>query len=109
MAFNVKKCKVMHVGHRNQRYKYKMSNMVLETTVEERDLRVVISATLKPKAQCCKVARMAQTVLSEISRAFHFRDRHVFLKIYKQYICPAKSGVSSAGLVAMDGPGKGDP
>ena len=86
-----------------------MNNTVLVKTVEERDLGVVMSATLKPRVQCAKAARTAQTVLSQISRAFHFRDRHVFLKIYKQYICPAKSGVCSAGLVAMDGPGKGDP
>ena len=65
-----------------------MSNMVLETTVEERDLGVVMSATLKPKAQCAKAARTAQTVLSQISRAFPFRDRHVFLKLYKQYVWP---------------------
>ena len=88
MAFNVKKCKVMHVGHGNPGYQYKMSNTVLETTAEERDLGVVMSATLKPKAQCAKAARTARTVLSQISRAFHFRDRHVFLKLYKQYVWP---------------------
>ena len=88
MAFNMKKCKVMHIGHGNPGYQYKMSNTVLETTAEERDLGVVMSATLKPKAQCTKAARTAQTVLSQISRAFHFRDRHVFLKLYKQYVRP---------------------
>ena len=82
----MKKCKVMHVGHGNPGYQYKMSNTVLETTAEERDLGVVMSATLKPKAQCAKAARTAQTVLSQISRAFHFQDRHVFLKLYKQYV-----------------------
>ena len=76
MAFNMKKCKVMHIGHGNPGYQYKMSNTVLETTAEERDLGVVMSATLKPKAQCAKAARTAQTVLSQIPRVFHFRDRH---------------------------------
>ncbi|MFN9943210.1 MAG: reverse transcriptase domain-containing protein, partial [bacterium] len=30
MEFNVKKCKVMHVGHNNQRYQYTMGGEVLE-------------------------------------------------------------------------------
>ena len=88
MAFNVQKCKVMHVGPRNMQYNYSMNNMVLDTTKEERDLGVVMSATLKPKAQCAKAARTAQTVLSQIARAFHFRDKHVFLKLYIQYVRP---------------------
>ena len=46
---------------------------------------VVMSATLKPKAQCAKAARTTQTVLSQIARAFHYRDKQVFLKLYSTY------------------------
>ena len=46
MAFNVQKCKLMHIGPKNKQYEYSMNNTVLETTVEERDLGVVMSATL---------------------------------------------------------------
>ena len=53
MAFNVQKCKLMHIGPKNKQYEYSMNNTVLETTVEERDLGVVMSATLK---QCCGAA-----------------------------------------------------
>ena len=88
MAFNVQKCKVMHVGTKNKQYEYRMNNTVLDATVEERDLGVVMSATLKPKAQCAKAARTAQTVLSQIARAFHYRDKQVFLKLYVQYARP---------------------
>jgi hypothetical protein len=35
-----------------------------------------------------KGRRTAATVLAQISRAFHFRDRHVFLRIYTQYVWP---------------------
>jgi len=31
---------------------------------------------------------MAQGVLSQISRAFHYRDRNVFLRLYIQYVRP---------------------
>jgi hypothetical protein len=88
MEFNVKKCKVMHVGHNNQRYQYTMGGEVLEVTEEERDIGVNMTSSLKPSQQCRKAARTAQTVLSQLARAFHFRDRHVFLRLYIQYVRP---------------------
>ncbi len=33
-------------------------------------------------------AKIAQTVLGQISRTFHYRDRHIFLRLYKQYVRP---------------------
>ena len=88
MEFNVKKCKVMHVGFNNQRYTYTMSGEQLEVTEEERDIGVNMTSSLKPSQQCKKAARTAQTVLSQLARAFHFRDRHVFLRLYIQYVRP---------------------
>ena len=38
MAFNVQKCKVMHVGHANPGYVYTMGNEQLTVTDEERDI-----------------------------------------------------------------------
>ena len=55
-------------------------------TEEERDIGVIVTDNLKPAAQCSKAARMAQAVLGQISRAFHYRDRHVFLRLYTQYV-----------------------
>jgi ribonuclease P/MRP protein subunit RPP40 len=60
----------------------------LEVTEEERDIGVIVSKNLKPASQCKKAARTAQTVLSQISRAFHYRDRHVFIRLYVQYVRP---------------------
>ena len=39
MQFNMNKCKVMHVGHRNERAIYNMGNHRLEEVEEEKDLR----------------------------------------------------------------------
>jgi hypothetical protein len=47
-----------------------------------------MASSLKPSQQCKKAARTAQTVLSQLARAFHFRDRHVFLRLYVQYVRP---------------------
>ena len=69
-------------------YEYRMNGTVLEVTTEERDLGVITMATTKPTAQCAKAAQTAQAVLGQVARAFHYRDKEVFLVLYKQYIWP---------------------
>ena len=88
MEFNVKKCMVMHVGHSNPHHSYTMGGTKLTETVEERDLVVVMTSHLKPSKQCAKAARTAQVVLGQISRAFYYKDRKVFMQLYKQYVRP---------------------
>jgi hypothetical protein len=88
MEFNVKKCKVMHIGFNNPAQGYTMDGQQLGVTEEERDIEVSVSRNLKPSAQCAKAAKTAQTVLSQVSRAFHYRDRHIFLRLYIQYVRP---------------------
>jgi hypothetical protein len=88
MAFNVKKCMVMHLGKRNKKHQYYMEGVNLLDTKEERDIGVIVSDTLKPSAQCAKAARTASVVLGQITRAFHYRDRHTFISLYKQYVLP---------------------
>ena len=88
MEFNILKCKVMHFGRNNPRHDYTMNGRLLEKTEEERDLGVVTMASTKPAAQCAKAAQTAQAVLGQIARAFHFRDKEIFLGLYRQYIRP---------------------
>ena len=91
MAFNVKKCKLMHLGPKNPDHQYQMDGKPLETTEEENDIGVTMLKNLKPSAQCSKAARTAKAVLGQISRAFHYRDRHVFMRLYTQYVRPPTS------------------
>jgi hypothetical protein len=88
MQFNVAKCKVMHMGHKNPKHVYQMNGQELEVTAEERDIGVMVADNLKPSAQCAKAARTAQSVLGQLTRAFHYRDRHIFIRLYKQYVRP---------------------
>jgi hypothetical protein len=88
MAFNIAKCKVMHLGRNNPEYEYTMRGVRLGTTEEERDIGVIVTKNLKPSAQCSKAAGRALTVLGQIRRNFHYRDRHIFLRLYKQYVRP---------------------
>jgi hypothetical protein len=88
MSFNVAKCKIMHVGRNNPGYAYFMNGTQVGTTDEERDIGVVISKSLKPASQCNIAAGRATTVLNQIKRNFHYRDRHTFVRLYKQYVRP---------------------
>ena len=88
MQFNVSKCKVMHFGHGNRQHVYSMNGVPLEKTMEEKDVGVTVSSNLKPSAQCARAANTARAVLGQVTRAFHYRDRHVFVRLYKQYVRP---------------------
>ena len=81
MAFQHKKCKVMHVGRNNPQNVYTMEGQQLESTEVERDIGVMMTNALKPSAQCAKALQTGQAVLGQISRAFHYRDRHVFVRL----------------------------
>ena len=96
MAFNVKKCKVMHVGKNNMKADYVMGGQVLEDITEERDIGVMVTANLKPATQCVKAARTASVVLGQIGRAFHYRDKRTFGRLYKQYVRPHLEFASQA-------------
>ena len=95
MMFNEKKCKVVHFGRNNQRFNYSMNGVNLEKSDCERDLGVLMCSTMKPSKQCEEAARKAKAMLGMMTRAFHYRDRNVFLKLYKQYIrCHLEYAVS---------------
>jgi hypothetical protein len=65
-----------------------MEGQALLVTEEEVDVGITTSRNLKPAAQCQKAARTAMAVLGQIARAFHYRDRHVFVRLYCQYVRP---------------------
>ena len=88
MEFNIKKCKTVHMGHNNPQHQYLMGGEPLSTADEEVDIGVTVTANLKPSAHCAKAARIAQAVLGQITRAFHYRDRHIFVKLFQQYVRP---------------------
>ena len=96
MSFNVTKCKILHVGHNNPKYEYFMNGIKFSEVKVEKDIGVKVSTDLKHPIQCQEAAKTANYILETISRAFHFRDRYVFLNLYKQYVrCHLKFFVSA--------------
>ena len=88
MSFNLTKCKVMHVGRTNPMAVYTMSGHTMDSIDFERDIGVKVHKSLRPSLQCSEAANRANAVLGQVSRAFHFRDRRVFVQLYKQYVRP---------------------
>ena len=72
MTFNVAKCKVLHVGRRNQKHEYKMGDVVLGLTSKEKDLDVWISNDLKYGFQCERATKAVNSALGLISGSFHY-------------------------------------
>lgn len=88
MAFNVSKCKIMHIGRNNPEHEYYMNGERLAVTEEEKDIGVIVNKSLKPSNQCTKAGNVASAILKQILRNFHYKDRHTFVKLYKQYVRP---------------------
>jgi ribonucleases P/MRP protein subunit RPP40 len=65
-----------------------MEGVQLDEVTDESDVGVVVSNNLKPAKQCAKAAATARAVLGQIARAFHFRDKSTFVKLYKTYVRP---------------------
>ena len=82
MQFNVGKCKVLHFGNSNPRHKYTMDDVELEAVQEEKDLGVMIHQSLKPSVQVAAAAKKANQVLGQILRAFTYRDKIHFIRLF---------------------------
>ena len=88
MAFNVKKCKILHVGRTNPKFKYYLNGEELEAVKEEKDLGVYIEDSLKPSKQCAAAAKSANFALGQLQRSFHYRKKAYLVPLYKTFVRP---------------------
>ena len=96
MEFNADKCKIMHLGAKNKKHKYKMGDVELQSTNCEKDIGVMIQDNMKPSLQCSKAAKTANSVLAQIQRAVSYRDKTTFLHLYRTYVRPHLEYCSAA-------------
>ena len=47
---------------------------------------MILEKSLKPSLQCAEAAKKGMVVLGKITRAFQYRDRYIFLKLYVQFV-----------------------
>jgi len=68
MLLNADKCKVLHFGYKNMSNIYSLGDEVINAENEEKDLRVIVSDTLKSSSQCIAAAKSANKILGMINR-----------------------------------------
>jgi hypothetical protein len=88
MKFNIAKCKVMHIGAKNSGAEYKMKDEKLDEIIEEKDLGVIISSSLKVGKQCAKAASKGNQILGLIKRTFISKQKSIMLNLYKSLVRP---------------------
>ncbi|KAF7245694.1 RNA-directed DNA polymerase from mobile element jockey [Varanus komodoensis] len=88
MAFNVDKCKVLHLGHENGCHKYRLGDKWLESSTCERDLGVLVDCRLNMSQQCDAVVKRANATLGCIARSVASRSREVLLPLYTTLVRP---------------------
>ena len=88
MEFNKDKCKIMHIGKNNPNFEYHMEGIKLTCVEYEKDIGVILNRKLKPSQHCSEAVRIANFKLYQISKSFHYRDKDVFLNLYKRFVRP---------------------
>ena len=81
MPFNLDKCKIMHIGHKNKNEKYELLGKEIESVQQEKDLGVVITNDLKSSNQCIEAVKKAQKLLGYIKLQFRTRNKETILTI----------------------------
>ena len=88
MQFNTNKCKVMHVGHRNERAIYNMGNHRLEEVEEEKDLGVLIHRTLSVSNNCAVAVKKANQMAGHIYRIVTHKSVQSVVPLYNALVRP---------------------
>ena len=88
MLFNLGKCKCFYIGHGNEDAQYTMDGIVLNTTLKEKDLVLIISANMKVSEQCGIAAAKGNQICGLIRRNIVYKERELIIPQYKTIVWP---------------------
>ena len=86
LQFNEDKCKVMHIGKKQQNYEYQLNNKVLEVTTVEKDLGIHVTPNMKVATHVSKVAAKANSMVGRIKHTFSYMDETMFKALYPSLV-----------------------
>jgi len=88
MQFNADKCSIIHLGHKNKEFNYKLGNKELKKSVKERDLGVTVDSSMKWSEQCNVAIKNANSTIGIIKRHITSRKKDIIVKLYKSLVRP---------------------
>ncbi len=83
MKFNVDKCSVIHLGHKNKQYSYKLGDSELKTSVQEKDLGIIVDSKMNWSEQCIVAVKNGNSTFGIIKRHVKSRKKSIILPLYK--------------------------
>uniref|UniRef100_A0A803T8E9 Reverse transcriptase domain-containing protein n=1 Tax=Anolis carolinensis TaxID=28377 RepID=A0A803T8E9_ANOCA len=88
MKFNRDKCKILHLGRKNEMQRYRMGDAWHNSSTCEKDLGVLMDNKLNMSLQCDAAAKKANGILACINRSIVSRSREVMLPFCSALVRP---------------------
>ena len=94
MSFNYDKCKVMHFGSKNVEHEYTMElgmgkePHIIEKSLVERDLGLMVSSDLKWITQVDKAIKSAKAIIAQLRNSFTYFDAELVRLLYVSLVRP---------------------
>jgi hypothetical protein len=88
LPLNIAKCSVLHIGKKNQKSQYMLSNTPLNVKPYERDLGILVDERLSFDQQISAAVCKAKRLVGMMLHTFTSRNRNVILPVFNSLIRP---------------------